>query len=470
MKRVIPFVLVYLLCLSCANEWREKIDQPDPTTVEREPWEWSRDELLAIDEERYDEFSRNTEFQALCDRYRGILDSVASGTTTSTTSLASWHLAMKKFGEEKACKNIATYIIRYERERPATRVDLPEFTVAGVYRLEKLWREMWMMYNMWSSTAYAKGVSLMDIEWDLLGFIESGSFSTFYSEIKGIIYRKIEIEHTYWAEIRTVTQFADFFQWQVGFLNTWDYYSVVEDLYADIYIYFAYEVWRRIPSRYAPLLPQNPPPPPANPAPYAQEIFKNADLSDDDWKKVEDMVKKIMEDCMGGRLYSEMLAKLTDKLTLTKGNTSSDGASFTNEIRLSSLTASDVLLHELFHNYQRYQESNATFDASTLNREVEARLVEYRYVQRLNDEERATTWYGSNTEDYQTLGMRAINSHLNAKGVLRNLESEESALSAVRQYAMLLRDRIPAYRNGAFDYNRDAAENFKNLKELSKDC
>ena len=41
-------------------------------------------------------------------------------------------------------------------------------------------------------------------------------------------------------------------------------------------------------------------------APKAKKLFTNHNMSDEEWKKLEDMLDKLTDDCMGGNLYKKL--------------------------------------------------------------------------------------------------------------------------------------------------------------------
>jgi hypothetical protein len=473
MKQIGVLMIVFLFCLSCADEWQEEITQTAPVPEEKELWQWSREELMKIDETLYDELSHNEEFQSLCKQYRTILDSLTSDDTTTIASLTSWHSSMKKLGEQKACKNIATYVLRYVRERPATRIDLPEVVVFGTYRLWEIWEDMWTFYDIWSFSANAFGVSKHNLEDDIYQFL---NMSPFCGWDISHVYEKVLYTHFgEWRRIHTVYDFLDFFE-KLGLYEVSLYYPLVDYMYNEIQNYFIHELWKGllhpvvpIPSPPPPPLPPPPPPPPPSPvAPTAKEIFKG-DLSDAEWKRVEEMIKDIIADCMGGKLYNGIQAMLSNgtKIALTIGGIEHIGESSEGKITLNSLAESDALLHELFHSYQRANIPIDTWQSTSISREIEARLAGYRYAQKLSDEKRASSWHGNNPESQRTEGLKNINIFLDTKGNLEISKNEASALKAMEEYHMYL-NRI-GY-SGEFDRGKGVAGNLKSLRELSKDC
>jgi hypothetical protein len=156
-----------------------------------------------------------------------------------------------------------------------------------------------------------------------------------------------------------------------------------------------------------------------------------------------------------------------EKINLTIEGIEHLGESSEGKITLNSLAGSDMLLHELFHSYQRTNTPVDAWQATSISREIEARLAGYRYAQKLSDEKRSSSWHGDNTQSQRVEGLKNINMFLDAKGILKNSESEGFALNAMEQYHTYLNN---IGYSGEFDRKEGIAGNLENLRELSIDC
>ena len=124
----------------------------------------------------------------------------------------------------------------------------------------------------------------------------------------------------------------------------------------------------------------------SSPGTPAGNIFKKeADQDSLLWVITENMTARIMEDCLGGDLYSQLKEKVkNNKINLEfdfgKGY-SYNWEEHTLHIGLEELEANN-LLHEMFHVFQTAQESISSFKSSMMNREIEAHYAQYLFLQR----------------------------------------------------------------------------------------
>ena len=95
-------------------------------------------------------------------------------------------------------------------------------------------------------------------------------------------------------------------------------------------------------------------------APKAQKMFRNDNMTNDEWKAVENMLDSIMTDCMGQNLYNALLGKLNGK-TLSIELTDASSFYFDGRISIIKLNASKMesnhLFHEMWHAYQAYHKA-----------------------------------------------------------------------------------------------------------------
>ncbi|MDR0893605.1 MAG: hypothetical protein LBN24_13520, partial [Mediterranea sp.] len=121
---------------------------------------------------------------------------------------------------------------------------------------------------------------------------------------------------------------------------------------------------------------------PTSVAPKASKIFRNSKMTLENWKVVEKMLNKIIENCMGNALYQAIVKDLDGKTVTiefanlpkgTNGQFGPDPATGAVGIKINTNTKeSNVLFHEMWHAHQSYQETLSTFNASVINQEIEA--------------------------------------------------------------------------------------------------
>lgn len=210
---------------------------------------------------------------------------------------------------------------------------------------------------------------------------------------------------------------------------------------------------------------------PSNIAPKAKKIFRNSNMIEENWRVIENMLEKIMEDCMGNTLYNGLVEKLNGK-TLTIQFNLGQAGSFGQQGESVGISLgkqeSNQLFHEMVHAYQAYNETPTTFVQSRLNREIEAHYAQYLYVRKLPEYE-GSKWEEKYATSPRYESAANLKDYIDEKGILKVSESKYDLY--------LLNTVIPTFRgngypakNYEFDYYREHTENFKNLYEISKDC
>jgi hypothetical protein len=117
----------------------------------------------------------------------------------------------------------------------------------------------------------------------------------------------------------------------------------------------------------------------------AKNLFRG-NLTSSQWQSVEQMLDKILTDCMSSNLYGGLTTKLGGQTWELEYNPSLSGAQFTgSKIILNDLNDSYALMHELFHGYQAYGEMVNSFNAATANLEVEAQVAKAMFMLNGND-------------------------------------------------------------------------------------
>ena len=196
-------------------------------------------------------------------------------------------------------------------------------------------------------------------------------------------------------------------------------------------------------------------------------------MTDTNWAIIEQMIEKIMDDCMGENLYYGLKEKLNGK-TLAIEFTNSEGSSFyfdgeTSKIKLSIVNMeSNHLLHEMFHAFQAYQETWSSYVNAGLNLEIEAHYAQYLYLKKLQ-EFPGSKWSSDYASNPRLISTMLLEQCLTPKGELA-LDYSEEELDGYLNFACNAFKEDLAYMQFKYDTSRKGLENFQNLKNLTKDC
>lgn len=174
-------------------------------------------------------------------------------------------------------------------------------------------------------------------------------------------------------------------------------------------------------------------------------------LTPEQWKNVEDMLNKINNDCMGGKLIGNLDGSI--KLTYDSGLKNPKYNHGTNTLKMNNFNNESPatlasFLHELIHSQQTDNFS------SRLNLEIEAHLATYRYIVRHNLNIASSTILTAMGE----LDLY-LDGHYNTA----------SGFSDTYEFAIDLIRQEPTYN--AKDYpENSSARNFGTVQKLSVDC
>ena len=205
-------------------------------------------------------------------------------------------------------------------------------------------------------------------------------------------------------------------------------------------------------------------------APKADKLLTSDSLTVMQWQQVERMIEKIMQDCMGGRLYNGLLEKLNGGALGIKFSSSGEGGNISASTGVITLRTaeSNVLLHELFHAYQFLSPRASTNPDAAMNREIEAWYAQYKYVSKLPEYQPGTEWHdrylwgaGKSIAQMQYI--------LDSKGNLKEGYNDIQLGTMVITAAQKFRE-IPEYSSYNFDYEMYGSENLESFQELSKGC
>lgn len=161
---------------------------------------------------------------------------------------------------------------------------------------------------------------------------------------------------------------------------------------------------------------------------------------------------------------SKLFIKISDGIngsfgTIINGSTS---------IILGRQLDSSQLLHEMMHAHRAYRETVTTYNASSLNGEIEAHYAQQIFLNSLPG------YKGSKLESQQLNDNRResianLNKIIDNKGNLRenmtNIELEKQIKEVVKIFKS-----SKTYANYSYDESRTPLSNFNNLRTLTKDC
>lgn len=209
-------------------------------------------------------------------------------------------------------------------------------------------------------------------------------------------------------------------------------------------------------------------------APKAKAIFRNSNMTESNWIVIENMIDKIIENCMGQNLYNSLKEKLNGG-TLSIQFTNKESSSFyfdgnTSGIKLSSLNVeSNHLFHELFHAYQAYQETTETYRKSTINLEIEAHYAQYLYLKGL-EEYPNSKWEKGYKSKQRLIGIANLEDYIDGHGrLLSNIPNDIFDLYlSMPLKEVFVKDNN--YSNYSYDNSRYGTSNFQNLQNITINC
>ena len=210
---------------------------------------------------------------------------------------------------------------------------------------------------------------------------------------------------------------------------------------------------------------------PSSGNPSTTSVFKNDTLSNDTWKKIDAILKDILEDCMGESLYKSLETQLDgDKINIQIVDGADSGYNWNDKTLSLSINCleSNAFLHELVHLYQTLQEAISSFEGALLNREIEAHYAQYLFlIKQPIWEEKYKDIYDRNPRG------RAIelcgyyfdeHGHLKDGAIPNMVEAIFS-----EQIIPNFRKEQP-YDSYSYDNSQNISELFSNIEVLTKNC
>lgn len=209
-------------------------------------------------------------------------------------------------------------------------------------------------------------------------------------------------------------------------------------------------------------------------APKAASIFRNSNMTEQNWECLEKMIDKIIDDCLGEGLYNGLKSSLGGK-TLTIQFKNGANGSFdifpeSSGISLGMQMESNQLFHEMFHAYQAYQTNLEGYINSNMNNEIEARYAQYLYTSRLS-EYKGSRWEERDDDDISRKVIKDLTDYIDEKGNLLPGVTDDALT------AEIVGNTIPALREAGYteakypeNDNINGIENFTNLHKLTVNC
>ena len=196
-------------------------------------------------------------------------------------------------------------------------------------------------------------------------------------------------------------------------------------------------------------------------------------MTETNWKTLERMIEKIEKDCVGSNLYNGLKQALGGKTLSIQFVAPKEGSSFnfdgnTAGIKLTTDMESNQLFHEMMHAFQAYQETESSYKASLLNKEIEARYAQYQYVKKLK-EFSGSKWEKQYTKTSVGIAIREIGRVIDNKGYIRSGLFEENLTIQV-ELAKKQIQKVNDYSKLSFDKKKSGSDTFANLRTLSKGC
>lgn len=207
-------------------------------------------------------------------------------------------------------------------------------------------------------------------------------------------------------------------------------------------------------------------------APKAKKIFRNSNMTDQNWQIIENMLNKIIANCMGGNLYNAIVNHLDGKTLAIEFRTGSNGEfgfkNGTSKIVLGMQMESNQLFHEMWHAYQAYQETTTTWTNALLNLEIETWYAQYLYTSSL-PEYKKSKWEQRDKTDPRRIQIKNIKNYVDSHGVLNSNTSQELLDDHIYNYV------IPEFKNNGYssynyEYSRIGTNNLNNLNKLTVNC
>ncbi|GHU96139.1 hypothetical protein FACS1894156_6840 [Bacteroidia bacterium] len=205
-----------------------------------------------------------------------------------------------------------------------------------------------------------------------------------------------------------------------------------------------------------------------------EDPFFNTNLTAEQQKILENMLDKIMLDCMGSVLYSELSSSGSINLVYNPNALSNLYNPSSNTITLKNLqqigglfphSEDASLFHEMFHAYQ-HRAGNLT-GSNRGNREAEDKIAQAFYMDRASNPAQWSVNMSRIQENGFMIEAMTLTNYLNAKGQLLPTTTGTSFDADFYDIATEMYKEDASY---TIDPTLSFADNLKNLQNLAKDC
>lgn len=207
----------------------------------------------------------------------------------------------------------------------------------------------------------------------------------------------------------------------------------------------------------------------------AKKLFRNSKMTEANWKTLNRMLRKIMNNCMGEALVNGLLKALNGKTLSIQINNEGYSAFIFGEgsaagISLGMSMESNALFHEMWHAYQSYQEaSQSSYVNAVVNLEIEAHYAQYQYLQSLSEYKLGSKWQIMYVKDDRMMSISDFDVYFDTKGNLLPHSTIDGAQKCMNNAVKAFKND-KAYKDYLYDKNRSLLSTFSNLRKLTKDC
>ena len=214
-------------------------------------------------------------------------------------------------------------------------------------------------------------------------------------------------------------------------------------------------------------------------APHASRIFRNSNLTETNWRRLEAKILKIKDHCLGEAVFNGLAYHLENANTQMNFRFGERNSFFMNRtgspppmitLSMGKWGRSNNLLHEMVHAYQAFGEDFDSFYGAFINLEMEARIIQYQFVSSLPEYHvPGNQWERLWTNDSDRYEVTHLLRYIDTDGSLRP-GAPIDYLNKQIERARAALEAVPAYSGRPFDESREGTANFKNLQRLSENC
>ncbi|MCD8102226.1 MAG: hypothetical protein LUE26_06620 [Alistipes sp.] len=198
-------------------------------------------------------------------------------------------------------------------------------------------------------------------------------------------------------------------------------------------------------------------------------IFDVSGLTDEQKGELNELMSKLMSDCVGATLQNALSSLLGNSLLNIKFDPNAIASTFNNgTIVLNKMNGYD-LIHEMFHSYQAYQESVTTWNSASANLEVECLIMSYKYLQRHGTQNQLEDFERNAIGRYIVV----LSDYIGSRGqLIQNATptAYNNNFLKVAKYIADIDKNLPQPLGYNADMTRNFEKNIGSLTALSEDC